>query len=135
MKKVGLLSVLMLSLASCVINTTETNWDVVNFRILASDWVAFTDEDGLNLYYTCSVNMPEITSFVYTSGLVQTYFVTNGAQEVLPYVRHNENANGDLWTRTVDCDYSVGIMRFYVTNSDFFNEIPPTMDFRVVIQQ
>ncbi|HLP05180.1 MAG TPA: hypothetical protein VK152_07105, partial [Paludibacter sp.] len=87
----------------------------------------------LNRYYTSHFSMPEITSTVYKDGTVVAYLVTNGVQQNLPYVRHYEDSSGNLWTQTVDYDFSVGNLNVYVTNSDFAKEQPGTMNFRVVL--
>ena len=78
--------------------------------------------------------MPEITPFVYNSGTVVTYTVLGNSQQTLPYVRHYENALGNLWTQTVDYSFSKGGLDIYVTNSDFYNvDNPASMKFRVVL--
>ncbi|OPZ96791.1 MAG: hypothetical protein BWY72_01504 [Bacteroidetes bacterium ADurb.Bin416] len=134
MKKFGLLAALFVLMLSCTIeDTPDTSWKVINVEIRSSDWVADTDDDGINLYYSCRVNMPELSSFIYQNGMVQAYYKTADYQQQLPYVRHYENLAGDLWTRTIDYDYEVGYMNFYVTNSDFVNERPETMKFRIVL--
>jgi len=139
MKRLLLFFAVATMLASCTLNDTKDT-NVVNLTVRAADWVRHTDIDGLNLYYSYTFDMPEITHDVFANGSVQTYYVIYNAQnvpyvqEVLPYVRHFENNKGALWTRTVDCEYSVGSMTIFVTNSDFLDEIPPLMDFRVVTQ-
>jgi len=139
MKRLLLFFAVATMLASCTFNDVNDT-KVVNLTVQSGDWVKHTDVDGLNLYYSYTFNMPEITPNIFANGSVQTYFVIYDtqnapfAQQVLPYVRHYENTNGDLWTRTVDCEYSAGSITFYVTNSDFFDETPPLMDFRVVMQ-
>lgn len=138
MKKLLLFSLLVVTMVSCTINEDEpdTYWKVVTVSVDESDWVRRTDNQGLNPYYTCTVNMPEITSFVYASGLVQAYFVDgglSGVQAPLPYVRHKQNTNNVLWTTTIDSEYSVGEVSFFVTHSDFANVYPDDMSFRVVI--
>lgn len=139
MKKFALSSLLIVLMVSCTINEDEpdTYWKVVTISVDADDWVRYTDNLGLNQFYACEVDMPEITSFVYNSGLIQTYYVEstpNRFQESLPYVRHYENAQLIKWTTTIDCAYSTGSMTFYITHSDFVN-VPPdkAMTFRVVI--
>lgn len=134
MKKFGLLAALFVLMLSCTIeDTPDTSWKVINVEIRSSDWVADTDDDGINLYYSCRVNMPELSSFIYQNGMVQAYYKTTDYQQQLPYVRHYENLAGDLWTRTIDYDYEVGYMNFYVTNSDFVIKRPETMKFRIVL--
>jgi len=79
--------------------------------------------------------MPEITSYVYNSGIIQAYYVEETPsrfQAPLPYVRHYENLT-NIWTTTFDCAYSTGAMTFYVTHSDFENVPPSDMKFRVVV--
>jgi hypothetical protein len=132
MKKLFLLFALIPLLISCD-NDQDTSWNVVNVSVSQANWIPHVDGEGLNLYYSCTLAMPEITSFIYEQGLVQVYYLVSGAQEVLPYVRHYENLAGARWTQTVDYDYSVGSMTVYVTSSDFFEELPSAMDFRVVL--
>jgi hypothetical protein len=57
----------------------------------------------------------------------------NGAQQVMPYVRHYETST-NRWTQTIDYEYSVGSMTVFVTNSNFLYSLPVGMDFRVVMQ-
>jgi hypothetical protein len=111
-----------------------TNWQIVNLTAKPSDWTVYTDVNGLNRYYACSFNMPEISSFVYTDGNVSAYISVGSAFQVLPYVRHYQNAAGNYWTKTIDYDYSVGKLTIYVTNSDFAVD-PPTdvMTFKVAV--
>ena len=111
-----------------------TNWKIINLVANSSNWTEVLDKDGLNRYYTCHFSVPEIDSFVYTDGSVSTYYEYNGVQLPLPWVQHNENLAGNLWTQTIDYDYSVGGLNLRVTNSDFA-VAPPSdpMKFRVVI--
>ena len=133
MKKFMFLFAITLFLVSCQEEDNATKWEIINLEVKSSDWEVSTDNDGLNRYYYSYFDMPEITSTVYNYGTVLAYYTLDGAQQVLPYVRHYENAGGDLWTRTVDFDYSPGSLNIYVTNSDFYDEVPPTMYFRVVL--
>ncbi|MDP4277942.1 MAG: hypothetical protein Q8914_09975, partial [Bacteroidota bacterium] len=130
---------LMAVVAICCSCTKEVKdepdvlWKVINLEAKSTDWTAHTDANGLNLYYSCTFDMPEITNYVYANGAVLGYYVMNNAQESLPYVRHYQDIQNNYWTQTIDFDYSVGSVTAYVTNSDFFNERPSTMDFRVVL--
>jgi hypothetical protein len=136
MKKLLLFSLLVLTMVSCTINEDEpdTYRKVVTVAVAPSDWERKTDLNGLNAYYTCTVDMPEITEYVYAKGLVHSYFVKNGSQVSIPYVLHNENTNDELWTTTIDSEFSVGSVSFFVTHSDFATNDPPgNMSFRVVI--
>jgi hypothetical protein len=82
MKKFGLLAALFVLMLSCTIeDTPDTSWKVINVEIRSSDWVADTDDDGINLYYSCRVNMPELSSFIYQNGMVQAYYKTTDYQQ------------------------------------------------------
>jgi len=142
MKKILFLFMLALSIASCQGPTGPegpqgygTNWKVINLVAAASDWVAYTDDNGQNRFYTCHFSMPEITSTVFNDGSVIGYYLTSSSsvQQPLPYVLHLQNTAGDFWTRTIDFDYSVGGMNVYVTNSDFAVDPPLAMNFRVTL--
>lgn len=134
MKKLLLLLSTTLLLVSCEFNNVdETNIKVINLEVSSDEWIQNTDEDGLNRYYSASFTMPEITSTVYEWGNVNAYITFDNAQQVLPYVRHFENSEGIMWTRTVDYEYQQGRLNIFVTNSDFFEIQPETMSFRVVL--
>ena len=133
MKKILLLFAIPILLLSCDDSSKDLNMKVINLSVKSNDWVENLDQNGLNRYYSCHFTMPEITSSVYQNGNASTYIVFNNSQQILPYVRHYENAAGALWTRTVDFDYSKGGMNIYVTNSDFVVDPPEAMDFRVAI--
>jgi hypothetical protein len=127
------ISVLLFSACETVSYPEDlTTKQVFNFQVRAADWVPITDQDGLNLYYRCRFNLDGISSYMINNGAVMGYIELNGAQQALPYTRHFENSNGNLWSRTVDFDYSQNDIHFYVTNSDFVSDPPETMYFRVV---
>ena len=127
------ISVLLFSACETVSYPEDlTTKQVFTFQVRAADWTPITDPDGLNLYYRCRFNLDGISSYMINNGAVMGYIELNGAQHALPYTRHLENRNGNLWTRTVDFDYSQNDIHFYVTNSDFVADPPETMYFRVV---
>jgi len=131
MKRLLLFFALVTMLVSCTVDTTS----VVNLTAQEQDWVINSDIPNFNpLYYSRTFSMPEITPNVYSQGSVQTYIVLDGAQETLPYVLHYKDGDA-LWTRTVDCQYSVGSITIFVTNSDFVVDPPKAMDFRVVVMR
>lgn len=142
MKKILLLLALLPLFFSCTLNDFGDDIQVVNTTVSVRDWRAYTDANHLNLYYSCTLSMPEITRNVFENGVVGVNLVTMNSfsnatqyfQQPLPYVHHLENAQGARWTRTIDYDYSQGQLTIYVTNSDFLNDAPPAMDFRITIQ-
>lgn len=133
MKRLILFFALATMLASCSLNSVQDNSiQVINLTARAVDWTSHVDDNDLNLYYSCTFPMPEITANFYDHGSVQTFYMMTGAQQALPYVRHYET-NLSKWTRTVDFEYAVGSMTIFVTNSDFAVDPPDGMDFRVVM--
>jgi hypothetical protein len=133
MKKVMFLLAIALMLLSCNNSLESTSMKVINLSANTSDWKMNLDNDGLNRYYSCSFTVPEINTLVYSSGSVQSYIKIGSVQQTLPYVRHYENTNGNLWTRTVDFEYTTGKVTYFVTNSDFVSDPPQAMDFRLVL--
>ncbi|GHU97033.1 hypothetical protein FACS1894156_8560 [Bacteroidia bacterium] len=125
-----------MALASCEVTAYPENLtkkQVYTFEARATDWVANVDRDGLNLYYSCHFNLtnlhPETTL---DRCAVVSYINLGDYEQVLPITRHYENSLGQLWTRTIDFDYSLSDVNFYVTNSDFAVGRPETMYFRVM---
>lgn len=135
MKKLLLLPFLIAFLFSSCEPVPEdlTTKVIYNFTINGREWVAHTDDAGLNRYYSSSVSVRDLKSLVYEKGAVIAYMLMDGYQLTLPYIRHYENSKGERWTRTVDFDFSDGVINFYVTNSDFAVDPPGAMDFRVVL--
>ena len=135
MKKTLLLFVIALLIVSCDDKSKDIQMTNVDLIANSSDWVVNVDLDGLNRFYSCHFNMPEITSGVFNNGMVTAYIVLDNptAQETLPFVRHFQNTAGNLWTQTIDFDYVVGGINVYVTNSDFAVDPPATLKFRVVV--
>jgi len=135
MKKILLLFVIVSMFVSCQKETTvsDTKWNVVNFGINQTNWVRSVDSEGLNPYYSCLIDMPEITPYIYNQGIVQIYIVFDGVQQVLPFVRHNEDIDGAQWTQTIDADFAAGSIEVKVIDSDFSGSKPSAMDFRVVL--
>lgn len=130
MKRLLLFFAVVTMLASCSTDTTT----VVNLTVGAQDWTINSEPNiDVPLYYSCTFAMPEINSIVYEQGLVQAYIVFNGVQQVLPFVQHNKNADGVIWTQTIDFRYAAGELTVFVTNSDFVEDYPEAMDFRVVL--
>lgn len=134
MKRILLFFALATLLASCNINSVDnTNMKTLNLSVSAQEWIPHIDNNEQNLYYYHTFPLAQITPLIYDEGLVQVYLYRNGGQQMLPYVQHYENVDGARWTRTIDYDYAEGDLTVYVTSSDFFNEIPEQMFFRVVL--
>ena len=129
-----ILAIMMLTLVSCESYKGDLGAkQIFNFEVKADDWTEITDNDGLNRYYRCGFKLKNFhpgTSFKRRA--VLAYINFGEYEQPLPYIRHYENAAGELWTRTIDFDYSSDEINFYVTNSDFAREIPEKMHFRVM---
>jgi len=110
-----------------------TTKQVFNFEARANDWVEKTDNAGLNPYYSCSFRLRNLKPNTSLDHCAVLAYINYGSYEApLPYIRHNENEYGELWTRTIDFDYSLNDISFYVTDSDFNISRPDRMYFKVV---
>ena len=135
MKKLFLILAVALAVISCkdsVSDQLDTK-QIISLKVNSSDWIENTDNAGLNRFYSYHFPVNEINPNIYNNGAVVGYIELDNRQQTLPYVRHFENSNGKLWTRTVDFDYLKGGVNIYVTNSDFANDPPETMNFRIVL--
>ena len=147
MKKIVLLLISMAAFLSCEgpigpegpmgpqgSQGSGNNWKIQNFTVESPDWVYAEDQNtGLNKHYFFTFQFSELSSFIYRDGLVVAYLVDNTSQQTLPVVRHFENDKKAKWTRTIDYEINQGKITFYVTNSDFINQRPETLNFRVVM--
>lgn len=131
--------VLLLSLTSCTETIVERysadNWQIVDIDIPYNSWNAYTDQNG-SLFYAADIYVPEITSFVYTDGFVLCYCMDGDTQMPLPYVRHNCDNQGNIWTTTLDYEYNIGVLHVYYTNNDFnyMDGEPNATRLRLVLQ-
>lgn len=121
----------------------STNWKIIDLSAANTDWeLQYGSSDKTNPYYTVSFDVPELTDFVYNSGLVQCYQEVNSngilSQQLLPVVRHYEeydaNNNQTTWTETMDYEYETGKVTVFVTYSDFYmKNTPGDRNFRLVL--
>lgn len=137
MKKIIPLLLFTMLLLSCEDNYSYpedlTTKQVFSFKVEAADWVEHIDNQGLNRYYSCNFNINGPDEYFISGGAAMAYVDYASYQQALPYTRHFENAAGNLWTTTIDYDYSATDVNFYVTNSDFAAAPPETMYFRLVL--
>ncbi len=110
------------------------NWKIVDCTVRDLDWQVAPD------YYFCEVRINDLTPTVVDFGTVLAYrylsaSIDDPTQQILPYTRHQSDGV-NLWTETIDYEFTDNLITFYVTNSDFFYPqewIPSTMYFRVVL--
>jgi hypothetical protein len=136
MKKALFLLLLIPLLMSCE-ERTDTTWSVVNVTVPAIDWDEYVNpNDGSNLFYYCTIDMPEITPYVAQYGNVAVYVVDGNVQYPLPSNKHMEIIsvlNPRQWTRTIEYEYMPGQINIFVTDSDFESgHAPGNMNFRIV---
>lgn len=136
MKKLLLPLIIAIVLISCTDEpiSKDLNFKKVYFlEARAGDWMEKIDNNNLNRYYHCSFTTKGIDNEVFNDGNVTAFLDYGNYQQSLPVTRHYENANGEKWTRTIDFDYEIGKITFYVTNSDFAKDPPEAMNFKVVL--
>lgn len=134
MKKVVFICLSALLLVSCINDEPVVKSKVVSLHVNSNDWQAYSDNNRKNMFYAVDFSMPEIDNDVYDKGAVQTFLVTE-TQSPLPAVRHRQDQNNYMWTRTIDFEYQPGTMRIFVTSSDFVASTPESMDFKVIIDK
>lgn len=140
MKKVFYLFLIALSIVSCVgpigpmgpegpkgEDGYSTNFKIIDFQVKSADWVLQKDNS-----FSYHFNTPEISSFIFNEGVIVVYSDFGTSQQALPVVRHLSNGT-QFWTQTTDCEFQVGGIDFYVTNSDFVAERPNDLKFRLVL--
>jgi hypothetical protein len=129
-----IVAVAMMALVSCSSYEEDLNTkQVFNYEVRSNDWIEITDQDGLNRYYTYGFDLKNFyPGSTFKHRAVLAYISFGDYEQPLPYIRHYENSNGWLWTRTVDFEYSAKEINFFVTSSDFAVDKPEKMYFRVV---
>ncbi len=105
---------------------------VFNFEVRATDWTEELDANKLNRRYICRFNINGLSNYVFSNGVALGYVDYGSYQQPLPYTRYFENTLNERWSRTIDFDYSQDDVTFYVSNSDFANDPPEKMYFRLV---
>ena len=114
-----------------------TNWYTTSLTINSSDWSLSGAPGDLNTYFFADMDIPQLSDFIYREGTVIGYIQTAGSvKNGLPYVLHfgEEGGKEFLWTQTYDFDFSPGMIRFYITYSDFNTQISPgTETFHIIL--
>lgn len=110
------------------------NWEVIEFDVPADAWTYNQEMNDPNHgYYSTTLDCPEITSDIYSIGIITVYVMASDFQSPLPYVRFNYNENNELWTSTIDCEIQVGKVNVFITNSDFYVDEALDYKFRVAM--
>ena len=112
---------------------TVTVYDVV----FNTDWKPVYDRNGYFLHYEYSLRVPELT-FDMLENVLMSAYIDLGDDEAglyyqLPYIINGEGTDSSLWTRTVDCYFIEGRAVFNVKYTDFYDGLPETMYFKIVL--
>jgi len=112
-------------------------WQVIAVDVPSGDWQFFQDE--FETYYHATVNLPELTDYIFTDGASLAYYYFNAnSKTVLPYVKTIVGEDGIPFTETYSCDFTLGnpsTATFYLEASDagFYEGNPPAADFDIVL--
>lgn len=130
-----LTAVMLFTMVSCGEGTyvyTESEVIQKNLKVESYEWTRFVSPD-MPGYYSATFDVPELNSYNYETAMVTCEIYLGDARQPLPYSTHYKNEIGHQWTRTVDYQYSQGKISFYVTASDYEEDVPETMRFRLSI--
>lgn len=150
MKKILLLAIISLALFSCEGPMGPQGpqgvgegmyWKYYTYTVRSQDWELVTSGDGLNTYYMYVFDNKDITDDLYLNGYALGYLVQSPGSDdevitPLPYTVHrgsNDPEGTLLWTETYTYDYMPGSVAFYVQYSDFAQQQPEDMVFRLVL--
>lgn len=114
-------------------------WKIVNINVSKTDWV-WNDSKS---QWEAVKSLPELTSNIYEYGAQLAYLFlgtqnVDEVQKLLPYVETWSDANGNIFTETISCDYQLGspsTVAFFIKESDMYKDpdAPQNYAFRVVL--
>jgi hypothetical protein len=140
MRRLLLLVVLALSMASCEFYDNGSDMTVVRQTAYADRWT-LNNRNLPNAYFSYTFEVPEITDAVVHHGTVQVYCITNASplvQVPLPYTLNCQANDYSTWLRTIDYEYEPGYLTVFFTNSNHLYSVensPWDIPFRVVVMQ
>lgn len=110
-----------------------------DIEVRSTDWKYQPTKNGIKEYYYYEVDpFTFLDQYIYDYGNLSAFLDYGDAQQSLPIVRRFQERNGagDLiqWTRTIDCEFSIERITFYVTDSKLNPERPDDMLFRIVLE-
>jgi len=116
-------------------NGAGTHWFSAVYE--TSRWTKVLDENGLFLYFEYLFDEEMLTDEVYDYGNVSAYFMyvdseDYDVQQKLPCTINHEDNRGVLWSQVIDFNISPYSLGFRISNSDFRENGPGTLRFRVV---
>lgn len=113
-------------------------WFTKSFTINEADWELMGEENAVDSRYGVTVDIPELSQWVYDKGAVIAYVGYEDTKRFgLPHVEHRSYEDDPTyqWTETTDFQTEKGKISFYVTYSNFLTGIntPETQTFHVVL--
>ena len=109
---------------------------ILDYSIQSHHWERVEDNNKQFLYYQVLINESELDEYVYNNAAIVAYleYWENDytIQKALPTITNHEDNDGIFWFQTIDFDYGVNSIAFRVSNSDFREDAPGNMHFRVV---
>ena len=97
-------------------------WKYYTYTVKSQDWQLVTSPDGLNTYYMYEFQNKDITDDLYIDGYVLGYLVQSPGAD-----------NEVITPLPYTYDYMPGSVAFYVQYSDFIEQQPGDMVFRLVL--
>lgn len=120
-------------------NSLNNQWTIVHITVRKSDWVW----NNSKAQWEAIKNLPELTSNIYEDGALITYLFLgkqgkDEIQKLLPYVETWSDADGNIFTETISCDYQLGnpsTVAFFIKDSDLYQDLnaPQDYNFRIVL--
>lgn len=118
-------------------------WYIKTFTVEKNMWTRVGKAGELNSFYYADLEIPELNDFVFTDGTVIGYIITKDdeggdVKNGLPFVLHKgikyDDNKEELWTQTYNFDFNPGLVRFYITYSDFKTSVTPEKEtFSIVL--
>lgn len=112
------------------------------FTVEEKDWGII--DNGVDKYRKCECAFEELTEDVLKNGgPLNVYLVMEDEGNEadfygqLPYIRYfgsSSSTENVSYAQVIDCEFSKGVINFFVTNSDFTIDNPGKMTFRAIMQ-
>ncbi|GHU63107.1 hypothetical protein FACS1894123_05210 [Bacteroidia bacterium] len=125
MKKLALLTLVVLVLSSCEINKApdEVNTFTQTYVVTAKSWIVGSDKSGAYLFY--EFREPTLTPYIFENGIMNAYLVMGDAisdgLSPLPFDDFLIGKDNYKWTEQVTCEFRPGFITFILKADDHYN--------------
>jgi hypothetical protein len=128
MKKLALLTLIVLVFSSCEINEAPdeviVNTFTQTYTVTRNSWKVGHDSSGDYLYY--EFRESALTSYIFNNGIMSAYLVMGDATKdgltPLPFDDFLIDNNNYHWTEQVTCEFKPGLITFILKADDHFLE-------------